>query len=161
MHLTDTCRFLNCSIREGVGVEWFVMNSQGISVFLEGREGGEVRYECNGLLGAGIGVLWIHNTTVPALCCNMNSTVCMWLCCLLWGRGEVYTPPPTPPPPQLHPPIRFTKTGLDCFSILCFFSLVRTLCHVPFALLHSFLAPGNCLLQDRLLLLVNCKHAAH
>ncbi len=34
--------------------------------------------------------------------------------------------------------MNFTKTGLGCFSILRFFSLVPTLCHVAFALLHSF-----------------------
>ncbi len=39
MHLTDRCRFLNCSVRMGerACLEGFVMNSEGIS---EGREGG-------------------------------------------------------------------------------------------------------------------------
>jgi hypothetical protein len=33
MHLTDSCRFLNCSVRMGVGgggVEGFIMNSEGV-----------------------------------------------------------------------------------------------------------------------------------
>jgi hypothetical protein len=38
MHLTDRCRFINCSVRmRGGGVEGFVMDSEGIS---GGREGG-------------------------------------------------------------------------------------------------------------------------
>ncbi len=41
MHLTDCCRFLNCSVRMGGGgVERFVMNSEGISGG-GGRKGGE------------------------------------------------------------------------------------------------------------------------
>jgi hypothetical protein len=46
MHLTDCCRFLNCSVRmggRGWGVEGYVMNSQAT---FGGREGGgAVRYE--------------------------------------------------------------------------------------------------------------------
>jgi hypothetical protein len=43
MHLTDRCRFLNCSVRMGGwDLERYVMNSQPSSW---GREVGAVRYE--------------------------------------------------------------------------------------------------------------------